>query len=198
MKMLYLHGFASSGASGTIGMLRREFYARPAKDRLEVVAPDIPVDPNEAMTMLTALVKEVDPVIIVGTSMGGFYTQMLRGYPRICVNPSFVLSKFYSHYHVGKYRWLNPRKDGETEFHIYKETIEALKALEARQFEGITDLDRSLCYGLFADADEFGSDSKVVFDRLYPGQSRVFSGGHRLNDNAVKNALLPFIDKILY
>ena len=42
-KIMYLHGFASSGASGTVDLLRREFWERAAEDkRATVVAPDIP------------------------------------------------------------------------------------------------------------------------------------------------------------
>ena len=48
-RILYLHGFASSGASGTVELLRREFWERadPAH-RAVVTAPDIPVDPLDA------------------------------------------------------------------------------------------------------------------------------------------------------
>ena len=32
-KILYLHGFASSGASGTVGLLRHELWEKAAPDR---------------------------------------------------------------------------------------------------------------------------------------------------------------------
>ena len=56
-EILYLHGFASSGASGTVEILRKEFLGTGAHDRVKVVAPDIPVDPAEALPMLRALVE---------------------------------------------------------------------------------------------------------------------------------------------
>ena len=94
-KILYLHGFGSSGASGTVGLLRREFWDRAAPSRRAVVvAPDIPLDPFAAMPMLEALAYDEMPDLIVGTSMGGFYAQQLHGFLRICVNPSFCLWKF--------------------------------------------------------------------------------------------------------
>ena len=93
-KILYLHGFASSGASGTVDLLRREFWEREAEDkRATIVAPDIPLDPLVALPMLKALAAREAPDLIVGTSMGGFYAQLLHGFVRICVNPSFWLSK---------------------------------------------------------------------------------------------------------
>ncbi len=41
-KMMYLHGFASSGASGTVELLRREFWEKAAEScRAVVVAPAV-------------------------------------------------------------------------------------------------------------------------------------------------------------
>ena len=93
-KILYLHGFGSSGASGTVDLLRREFWERTsAAHRAVVVAPDIPVDPLDAFPMLEALAYEEMPDLVIVTSMGGMYAQMLRGFTRICVNPAFTISK---------------------------------------------------------------------------------------------------------
>ena len=98
-KIVYFHGFASSGASGTVALLRRELLASDVR----VVAPDIPVDPAEALPMLKALVAKEAPDLVVGTSMGGAYAQQMRGIERICVNPSFDTSRLFHVLHVGKY-----------------------------------------------------------------------------------------------
>ena len=195
-KILYLHGFGSSGASGTVEILRREFWSRPeAGGRAVVVAPDIPLDPLVALPMLEELAYEEMPDLIIGTSMGGMYAQQLRGFARICVNPAFWISRKYDILFVGKHRWMNRRKDGETEFHVTKETIAHFQEMEARQFDGITDDDRTLCHGLFGDEDEvLSAETRPVFERHYPGMSHVFPGGHRLNAQVVSRTLLPFID----
>lgn len=198
-KILYLHGFASSGASGTVGLLRRELWEKAPPDRrATVVAPDIPLDPAVAFPMLEALAYDEMPDLIVGTSMGGWYAQMLHGFPRICVNPCFWLSRKYDILFVGKHKWMNRRKDGETEFHVTKETIAHYQEMEARQFDGVTDDDRTLCHGLFGNADDTVSaaETRPVFERYYPGMSRVFEGGHRLNDHVVTQTLLPFIREL--
>ncbi|MBR3085381.1 MAG: hypothetical protein IKH04_03155 [Kiritimatiellae bacterium] len=198
-KILYLHGFASSGASGTVGLLRRELWEKAPPDRrATVVAPDIPLDPAVAFPMLEALAYDEMPDLIVGTSMGGWYAQMLHGFPRICVNPCFWLSRKYDILFVGKHKWMNRRKDGETEFHVTKETIAHYQEMEARQFDGVTDDDRTLCHGLFGDADDTvpAAEARPVFERYYPGMSRVFEGGHRLSDHVVTHTLLPFIREL--
>lgn len=192
-KILYLHGFGSSGASGTVDLLRKAFLGTNAADRVTVIAPDIPVEPTEALPFLKKLVEKEAPTLVIGTSMGGMYAQQLRGVERICVNPSFGMSKLYSRFHVGKYKWLNARRNGETEFHVYKETIERFKEMEARQFDGIDEVERLFCHGLFGDADELAPGNREIFERHYPGMSHVYRGGHQLNADVVREVLVPFV-----
>ena len=173
-KILYLHGFASSGASGTVELLRKWFWDRvePSR-RAVVVAPDIPLDPLVAEKTLEALAYDEMPDLVIGTSMGGMYAQMLRGFTRICVNPAFWISRKYDILYVGKHKWLNRRKDGETEFHVTKETVAHFQELESRQFDGIDDDDRMLCHGLFGDEDTLvGPESRAAFEEHYPGMAQ--------------------------
>ena len=86
-KLMYLHGFGSSAASGTVKTLR-EFLPD-----FDVVAPDIPVDRAEALPFLRGLWRSGVPDVVVGTNRGGMYAQQMRGYNRICVNPAFEMSK---------------------------------------------------------------------------------------------------------
>ena len=193
-KIMYLHGFGSSGASGTVELLRKEFWKAEPAHRAVIVAPDIPLDPVAAMPMLEELAYDEMPDLIVGTSMGGMYAQQLHGFTRICVNPSFWPSKKYDLLYVGKHKWLNRRKDGETEFHVTKEIIAHFQEMEAHQFDGVTDDDRMLCHGLFGTEDTLiSSETRPVFERLYPGMSHEFQGGHRMNAEVVEHTLLPYI-----
>ena len=67
--------------------LRRHF------PQWRVIAPDLPVDPFEAMELLRKTIDKEQPKLVIGTSMGGMYTQQLWGMPRIVVNPSFEMSR---------------------------------------------------------------------------------------------------------
>ena len=81
--ILYIHGLSSSGASGT---------ARHLQDLLpetRVIAPDLPIDPDEALAMLRDLVATERPDIVIGTSMGGMFAQQLYDCRKILVNPAF-------------------------------------------------------------------------------------------------------------
>lgn len=195
-KILYLHGFASSGASGTVELLRKEFMGAKGSDRVTVIAPDIPVDPFDALPALKGIAAKENPALIIGTSMGAMYAQQLHGFERICVNPSFALSKKFDVLYVGKHKWLNRRKDGDTEFHVTKQIIRNFEEMEKQQFDGIEEEDRIFCHGLFGDEDAIGLPWREEFERHYPGMSNVFHGGHRMNAEIVRHVLIPFIRKL--
>lgn len=89
----YLHGFASSGVSSKVDMLRKRFGDN------QVVAPNLPFDPNEVYTLVNDIVREKyykdvssnRRLIFVGTSLGAFYANYfghLFDCPAVLVNPS--------------------------------------------------------------------------------------------------------------
>lgn len=189
-KLVYFHGFASSGASGSVLLLRKHFMG----DR--VLAPDIPLDPAEALPFLKAFCNKEMPDLIIGSSLGGTYAQQMRGFLRICVNPSFETSKIYSVMRVGAFEWTNRREDGEKKGHITKEIIAHLKEMEAHQFDGIDEDEQILCYGLFGRQDERVKGGYEIFTAHYPNAA-WFEGGHRLNDEIMKSAVEPLVRSLL-
>ena len=96
--ILYLHGFASSGASGTATSMRTALYPYG----VQVIAPDIPVLPAEALHFLRQQVEELKPDLIVATSMGAMYAEQLRGRLRILVNPSFCMARLLTFGGMGR------------------------------------------------------------------------------------------------
>lgn len=191
MKLVYFHGFASSGASGTVQLLRKIFPSA------QVVAPDIPVDPEEALPMLQKLVQVEQPDVIVGTSMGGMYAQQMHGFLRICVNPSFRISTSKL-LHTGVHKWLNGRKNHEKEFRITADIIKRYNQMERKQFDGITPDDRELCYGLFGinDTSVNPINAYNTFTKYYTHAER-FEGEHQLNDKVIHKVLLPLLKQLL-
>ena len=190
-KMMYVHGFASSGSSGTVMSLRRHF------PQWRVIAPDLPIDPFEAMELLRKTIAKEQPKLVIGTSMGGMYTQQLWGMPRIVVNPSFEMSRTLLFNHMGKHKYTAKRKDGATEFRIDKQIVEQFKLMEQTQFDGIDDFEKLFVYGLFGDKDPVVHFQPLMAE-LY-GEERCvwFDGEHRLNDTIVKRDLIPLINKLL-
>jgi predicted esterase YcpF (UPF0227 family) len=190
-KMMYVHGFASSGSSGTVMNLRRSLPG------WRVIAPDLPVDPFEALELLRTIVKEEQPEIVVGTSMGGMYTQQLWGVPRIVVNPSFEMSRSLLFGKMGRNKYTSKRKDGATEFRIDKAVVERFKEMEKEQFNGITEDEKQLVVGLFGDKDPIVHFRPLMAQLYGEERCRWFEGEHRLNDTVVKRVLIPLIGELV-
>lgn len=87
MKVLFIHGLASSGAYKMASSLRILLKES------EVIAPDVPIDPREALDLLEGICRDCQPDLIVGLSLGGFWAQKLRGCRKILVNPDFHISR---------------------------------------------------------------------------------------------------------
>ncbi len=190
MKLIYFHGFGSSGASGTVEALRHML------PELEVVAPDIPVDPAIALPYLKQFVQDEQPDIIVGTSMGAMYAQQMYGFRKICVNPSFNMSTMSKVMKAGKkYPFQNGRKDGAKDFTITGQIVKNYNMMERQQFKGITDFDRENTWGLFGVHDTT-VNCYDLFKKHYSNAQR-FDGEHRLNDKSLRTAVVPLIRQIL-
>lgn len=185
MKLIYFHGFGSSAASGTVKTLRQELPG------FEVVAPDIPVDPAEALPFLKDLCKKENPNVVIGTSMGGMYAQQMSGFNRICVNPAFFMSSESKVLKVGKFEYYKPRLDGKKEFFITEEIIRHFSEMESHQFDTICPEEQEKVWGMFGDSDT-QVNCEEEFLRHYHNIVH-FKGGHRLDNATIKEVLIPLI-----
>lgn len=185
MKLIYFHGFGSSGASGTVELLRKLL------PEWEVVAPDIPVDPLEAMPFLEELCKTEQPDIILGTSMGGMYAHQMHGFKRICVNPAVNMSTMSGVLKTGEHKFFNGRKDHAKTFRITRDIIQHHNQIERQQFKNLTAEDKENVYGLFGINDKT-CNTYGLFSKHYP-QCQRFEGEHQLNEKVLKKVVLPLV-----
>lgn len=185
-RIFYVHGFASSAQSGTVTMLRK------LMPNAEVMAFDLPLHPEEAMTLLRNRCSELHPNLIVGTSMGGMYTEMLYGYDRIVVNPAFEMGDtMIKHGMTGKQTFLNPRADGVQDFIVTKALVAEYKAITQQCFAHADAEEQARVYGLFGDKDPI-VDTFDIFQQHYT-HGIYFRGAHQLSDKVALHALIPVI-----
>lgn len=187
-KLIYIHDFGSSSASGTARTLQEIL------PEFDVVAPDIPVDPADALPFIRGLCMNEVPDVVVGTNMGGMYTQQIRGYKQICINPTFEMSKKNNMLKVGTFEYFKPRKDGTTHFEITPNIIRHQAEMEEHQFNDITEEDRKQVWGLFADNNQQVNDESLFL--LHYNQVIHFHGEHSVNDKVIQDALVPLIREI--
>lgn len=193
LTILYAHGFASSGHSGTAQMLRQQLY----QSGVRVLSPDLPASPLQAMELLQSLVERETIDLIVATSMGAFYAEQLKGIARILVNPSFQMSRLLTFSGVGRRPWRNKRADGEREFKVDKEMIAEFKTLEKAAFQNITAEEKSKVWALFGDKDDHVNHQKDFAKHYGTAQSKIFDGGHYLNDQILNREVIPLVRQIL-
>lgn len=191
--ILYLHGFASAGNNGTATHLRNMLY----EHGFSVISPDIPPMPAEAMAMLRKIVDEIQPILIIGTSMGAFYGEQTHGIPRILVNPSFHMARLLTFKGMGKREYRNKREDGAKDFKVDKEMIAQFKEVEKNSFQQITPQEKELVWGLFGLQDK-NVNCQPDFKKHYGTAHFItYEGEHYLNDLALKKTVFPLVKQIL-
>lgn len=185
-KIMYIHGFGSAGSTHTAQLFRE------CMPQCVVVAPDVPIHPEEAIAMLRGMAETEQPDIIIGTSMGGMYAEMLYGFDRIVVNPAFRMGDtMKEHGLTGKQVFHNPRRDGIQEFIVTKGLVKEYRDMTGNNFRGVTPEERQRVFGLFGDNDQTVHTYDLFLEH-YP-QAVRFHGGHRLEDKAVLHYLIPVI-----
>ena len=91
-RILFLHGFFASGQCIPAVALREAF-----EGRAEVITPDLPMHPKEAVSFICGLIDCEKPDLLIGNSCGSFYAQMVAtvvGAPALLGNPHFQMTEF--------------------------------------------------------------------------------------------------------
>ncbi|MBR5396784.1 MAG: hypothetical protein IK145_02920 [Bacteroidales bacterium] len=185
MKILFIHGLASSGAYKMASTLRILIKGS------EVISPDVPIEPDEALDLLEGICRDEDPDLVVGLSLGGFWAQKLRGRRKILINPDFHISALLESM-MGEVKYLSPRADGAEYFSITQGICDGYRKLEEGQFKDVGPEEAALTTGIFADRDEM-VDCRPEFELHYPGRSHVYPGTHLPDYPHTKRYILPVI-----
>ena len=191
-KILFLHGFYASGECVPAQALRQSF-----EGRAEVMTPDLPMHPKEAVGFIRELIDREKPDLLVGNSCGSFYAQMLApvvGIPALLGNPHFRMTEFLSQ-RVGEHVYKSPRKDGSQRFVIDEALIREFAEMEAVQFNNCKPCHKELVWGLFGEQDTL-AHFEPLFLKHYC-HSFHFPGGHTPTADEVRAWYVPLIEKML-
>jgi predicted esterase YcpF (UPF0227 family) len=179
LKILYIHGYGSTGNSQTIQNLKQILG-----NEVTILAPQFSNDLSTVAQIEQNIAEakkymhEFRPNVVIGSSFGGFVASFLDGYPRILINPCLLPSE--------RLHNLSPN--------MSKEDIERLKVLEtSHEIDGEK---RYEMYGLFGLHDELFSFLNL-FKKLY-GESKTYTMpcGHRIDAENIKNHLLPIFQEV--
>ncbi len=188
--IVYLHGFGSSGQSGTVKHLRKVL------PQFDVLAPDIPISPLEALAFLKDYCQKYHPDLIIGTSMGAMYAMQMHNYYRLCVNPALRMSELTDILKLGTFKYFQPTQSGETHFTITEDIIQQFREMEAHLFDGVNNMNRLWCWGFFGNSDTT-VNCREEFERHFSPNIETFQGGHRMNNTIIDQVVLPFVEDLL-
>lgn len=107
--IIYLHGFKSQG----VGFKSQVLIDTFGQDN--VIAPDLPVDPDEVENLISGIVRTNSnyPLIFVGTSLGGFWANYFSqkwDTPGVLINPLTNPSTGLKHY-IGQENYSSSGKE---------------------------------------------------------------------------------------
>jgi len=191
-KILFLHGFYASGQCVPAIALRDAFAGRA-----DVLAPDLPMHPQDALCFIRELIDREKPDLLVGNSCGAFYAQMIApviGLPALLGNPHFRMSEFLKQ-RIGQHEYKSPRKDGKQSFVIDEALVKEFAALEATQFDNCNPLFRDRVWGLFGEQDTLAHFEPLFLEHY--NRSFHFPGGHTPTADEVRTWYVPLAEKML-
>jgi len=164
--------------------------------KAEVLTPDLPLHPKEALAMIKQIITDEKPDILVGNSCGAFYAQMVAselGIPALLGNPHFQMTEFLKE-RIGEHQYKAPRKNGNQNFVIDEALIQEFKELEAIQFDAWRPEIRDLIWGIFGERDTLAHFEQLFLK--YYSHSFHFPGGHTPTAEEVERWYVPKVMEV--
>ncbi len=122
--ILFIHGFGSCGWGEKSLALRRHFGVS------QLLAPDLPFDPDRAIDHLCGMLQRHPISALIGSSLGGFYATALNAImprPTILINPVIRPHELLADYLGPQRRWCD-----DAPFFVEPDCLAALSRLQRR------------------------------------------------------------------
>jgi len=182
--ILYLHGFRSSPRSFKARLVHERMTAAGRAE--ELVCPQLPASPKEAMALALLLVERyrADELAIIGSSLGGFYATWLAerlGCRAVLLNPAVNPLKDLEK-HVG----VTTAWHSDDKFEFKREYIDELAQLK---IERITRPER---YFLLAATGDEVLDYRDMVNHYAGARQHIIDG----SDHAISE-FAEYVDEVL-
>jgi predicted esterase YcpF (UPF0227 family) len=165
--------------------------------KADVLAPDLPMHPKEAINFIRDLIDKEQTDMLVGNSCGSFYAQMIApivGLPALLGNPHFKMTEFLKP-RIGAHQYKSPRQDGNQDFIIDEQLIAEFAELENHQFDNYNPAYKERIWGIFGEQDTLAHFEPLFLQ--YYSHSYHFPGGHTPTAEEVRQYYVPIIEKLM-
>lgn len=214
-KVLFLHGFFNSEQCAMAGALRdclagelRACGRMHARDVVEVICPDLPTNPYDALDLIAEIVEREQIDVLVGNSCGAMYAHIIAAkykLPCLVGNPYYKMSDFLLE-RKGTHCYKTPLKDGNPTLVIDDALIEAFVKLENedRVFR-YTGECKMFVWGIFGEVDSLAivtedSVERNKHERLFLEHYSLsfhFPGGHTPSYEEAKKYHVPLVANLI-
>lgn len=191
-KILYIHGLGGCGDGRFATILRNNL------SNYTVDAPEIPINPKEALEFIKNIISNNNYDLVIGSSLGAYYL-MTCGYSpkKFLVNPAINASEYIDKY-IGKgtYEVNSVRQDGVKEYTIDDNFIMELKNMESITL--VDDEEYLITRCAVSPEDElFGDSNAKLCKELYGDHAFLIHSAHRVEDKIIIDELIPKIKEFI-
>lgn len=186
IRIMYVHGTDMAYERHIIDTLK-DLMGHQA----EVLSVETPINTKEALLLLENMVSEYNIDITIGSELGAWYVQKLRGHKKIIINPMFHPSADLQN-KVGTPLYSESRNSDNIEL-ISPDLINEFKGYEVNQFDDINYFERFVTYGLFGE-HSFNTSDKEYSANYY--NCNYYDGNNTITDDAISDKLVPMIKKM--
>ena len=191
-KILFLHGFFASGSCIPAQALRQAFTGKA-----EVLTPDLPLHPKEALTFIEEICKQEKPCVLVGNSNGAFLAQIVASrleIPALLGNPYLEMTRFLIA-RIGEQEYKSPRADGQQQLVIDQSLIDKFAEVQAHQWDNSRPELSDRIWGLFGENDHL-AHFEPLFLQHYT-RAYHFPGGHTPTAEEVREYYTPLVEELM-
>ena len=190
-KILFLHGFFASGCCIPAQALRQAFAGKA-----EVLTPDLPLHPNEALAFIEDICHNEQPSVLVGNSNGAFLAQIIAsrlGLPALLGNPYLEMTRFLIE-RIGEHEYKSPRADGHQRLVIDQSLIDEFAEVQAHQWDDSRPELSGRIWGLFGENDHLAHFEPLFLQHYF--HAYHFPGGHTPTAEEVREFYAPLVENL--
>ena len=165
--------------------------------KAEVLTPDLPLHPKEALTFIEDICQQEKPCVLVGNSNGAFLAQIVAsrlGLPALLGNPYLEMTRFLSE-RIGEHKYKSLRADGHQHFIIDQSLIDEFAEVQAHQWDTYRPELNDRIWGLVGENDHLAHFEPLF--RQYYAHVYHFPGAHTPTAEEVREYYVPLVEKLI-